>query len=531
MSDQLRFSRRVPDNACNLAWIRIPDPEPLANLSLVETGRYIAENIPLLFLRAAGGDVTGLETLSAGATGLMYLTTYNAVPGSGGLATAISPGTLAYAIPRAGTTAVSPSGFLIQNFTTDMQVFHPDPDETGVWRLKVQDGIIQRTVTLANSDQSWLKNVFAAGDQLIVTYTLPEAQTIPLGTGETIREDAHVLEVSGIIADLVDEHTLQLPHGDLYELRSLRVNEQELIGPSGQLQVSTLTVTGSVPPLGPFTAWDPVAGTLTLDRTLADTDTVVASYRYREFLYLYEGYRDDAGLYHELNLNPSPGHTYDGGRPTAELLNLPLYLYLLPASAYRIRDSFGNADQERKIYSGLRWTNQFLRWERTAASVANTAEASGGLIRDRSTYGVSYFGRAHFISDLPVDSLTTPNLTGATLANLPSAIVLAKLYATAAAGVEAVQVIDARLRGGGLPHELVVGSTPLPGESVREAATYWDESGWDGQPVPLAGVLLVELPSALLSGTNGYQQFTAAEVEALVKSKVAAGIQVVVRYV
>jgi hypothetical protein len=530
MSDILRFSRRVPPDAVNLAWIRIPPLSPLVNLSLVETGKYLTENLDLLSRDSAGISVRGVSGTVNGIADYYYLTTYNVT--SPLPAAATSSGVAAWSVSRTPTTELSPSGFLVDNLTAEIRVLHPEADGTGIWRLRIKDGVVLRRFSLPAADQSWLRQIFSPGDELMLYYSVPECDRMPFAAESDDLLDARVLDLSGMIAERIDEHTLQLPHPDLWAVRSLTVNgEEQIVHPSGQLFVGTLALSGQGPPRGPFTGWDPDQGRVTLTRSLREEDRLVASYRYREPYCLYEGYRSEDGVYHDLNLNPAIGHTYDNGRPTAELLTQPLYLYLLPTAAYRVTRADGTVEQERKIYSGLQFERQFLRWEKTAASIAAQLEQSGEPTRQRASYGHATYGAARFVSDLTVDTLQSFVASGQTLANLPAALVLAKLYVTPAAGIEGVDLVDARRRGGGVPESLVITDPRLPGATRAELETYWDESGWDGQPVPLPGVLLVELPEELLTGASGYQQFTSEEIETLVRSHIAGGIQVLIRYV
>jgi hypothetical protein len=59
----------------------------------------------------------------------------------------------------------------------------------------------------------------------------------------------------------------------------------------------------------------------------------------------------------------------------------------------------------------------------------------------------------------------------------------------------------------------------------------WDIDSWDGQPVMLNGVAVVEVPSAVLTGADGFRAVTAEQVAAAVQRHVAAGIYPIIRYV
>ena len=523
-TEVLRFSRRVPEVGSNLAWIQFPSLDPTENISLVDTAKFIAENINLSWQEAQDRSILGTFINTEGTTGYVLITTYNATPSGGSASGAIATGSATYVVPRLGTTEIIPSGYVVNNYTSEIQVFHPKDNEAGVWRLQIQDGVIVRHHVLKNSDNSWLRNLYNTGDELVLFYSIPEAFRIPY-LEETSFIDSRVLDVSGRVATVIDEHSIQLPDEDLYQVRSLLINGQQLITSESHMisEMSTF-------PAGPFSAWDPLTGRLSLVGSVDEDDEIIVSYRYREFLYSFDGYLDDNGIYHDLDLNPSPGHTYDNGRPSSELLSIPVYIYLVPTAAYRYRSADGLLEQERRIYTANRWTNAFLRWERTEQPVGTVDVIESDPCKKRSTFGHAYFGNAKFVDSVPVDTLSTFSSGGSGLANMPSAIVLAKIYVTSNSQVENVSLIDTRRRGGGVGPKIDPFDITLPGETRRQFQTYWDVSGWDGQPVPLAGVLLVEIPGDVLLGVNGYQQFSQDEIEKIVKSHVAAGVKVIVRY-
>jgi hypothetical protein len=530
MANQLRFSARVPPTAVNLAWVQIPDASPEQNLSLVDAARYIAENINLVSdekINAAGitGDASG-----------NYILTYNPAPAS--LSGAIETGPSGYVYRKVKTQTISPSGWVIKTFTSQIEVLHPEPNEAEVWRVRVKDGLVIRQYRLRADDKSWLSKAFDVGDTLVCYYTLPEVlRSRSYLAGGSRYIDQQIVHKPDLKCTIIDEHTIQLPDEDLVEITSLKVNEEELVT-SGAYQLKIFHEDHSehvVPPIGPFTAWDPENGQVTLSRSLGERDEVTATYRYREHVYTYEGYKDEDNVYHDLDLNPYPGHTYDGGTATSELLKKLVYLYLLPSAAYRIRTAAGAVEQEREIYTGLRFTHYFLRWESVASAEDNDDTDGGGggdvdPCRGRFTYGHSYFGSASFVSQVPQDTLPPAGTTGTGLSFAPSALILAKIYTTAAAQVDNVEVIDTRVRGGGIPEGIEPTDPNLPGDTRKQIESYWDLGGWDGQPVPLAGCCLVELPGDLLTGANGRTQFTSEEIEESVNRHMPAGVKAIVRY-
>ena len=133
--------------------------------------------------------------------------------------------------------------------------------------------------------------------------------------------------------------------------------------------------------------------------------------------------------------------------------------------------------------------------------------------------------------DAGVDVHAVAHITGGGLPGMPSALLLAKIYCTPAFRPESLQLVDTRVRGGGLPEDLDLDHQVLPGDTVREAQTYLDIGGWDGEPVPLAGVVIIDLPAGIRDGTPGYTQFSEAEILEIVNQHCTAGVRAVLRYV
>jgi hypothetical protein len=59
----------------------------------------------------------------------------------------------------------------------------------------------------------------------------------------------------------------------------------------------------------------------------------------------------------------------------------------------------------------------------------------------------------------------------------------------------------------------------------------WDIGSNDGDPVMINGVVVFEVPAAVLTGTNGYRKMTSQQVEEAVQKHVAAGVHWIIRYV
>jgi hypothetical protein len=160
-----------------------------------------------------------------------------------------------------------------------------------------------------------------------------------------------------------------------------------------------------------------------------------------------------------------------------------------------------------------------------------TGEAESGDCSKRSTFGHVTFARAYFVNSLPQDdSLPEDDTVGGGLATLPSALLLAKIHVTPNSHLQNLKLVDTRVRGGGIPVSVNTADVNLPGNTRRQAETYWDIGGWDGVPVPLAGSVLVDLPEGVRNGSSQYAQFTEEEILEIAQRHVAAGVRVLVRY-
>lgn len=105
-------------------------------------------------------------------------------------------------------------------------------------------------------------------------------------------------------------------------------------------------------------------GVLALPVDVAISDTVLVTYYYLEPTIVYNGYyetlSDGTKVYHDLDLNPEYGHTYDNGRDTAELLGYMTTLFMIP-SAIEITDEL--ADGIIATYRACDFgETQLLRW-------------------------------------------------------------------------------------------------------------------------------------------------------------------------
>jgi hypothetical protein len=233
--------------------------------------------------------------------------------------------------------------------------------------------------------------------------------------------------------------------------------------------------------------WNIFTGEITVDYRFSPQDLVYADYYYEMTDYIYKGYSDISNQkFFYLDLNPMPGHFYsdkEGNlRPSIELLDKKVYLYILPSFIYN--EETCEADSpEGCVLRHLIVTNDVT--EETVLNQIYTINAYSIVL-----------GRIS-LSRASVPSLTT--------------------------------CIDARQLGGGFKPEL---SNKLVRSLHKEAESVWDAGCWDGKPYPSNGVIEISLPKGILKvndPVNG--KFTEEEVREIINQYVAYGTYVFVQYV
>ena len=285
-------------------------------------------------------------------------------------------------------------------------------------------------------------------------------------------------------------------------------------GPSGAMPYSSGAPIGSS-----VTALDYKSGVLRTSRQ--GTTPLLVSYASPGDCPL-RGFFDDLGTWRPLDLNPAPLRTYGDGSPTSGWLFRPCFIYAVPSLALALSDQDGIPILPRWVSSaGL--TRSLLRWGRPGGdlstpdgSVFGAASFFGGAQSGASLYGGGQNGVA---TQAPAD------LTEGYLSALPLALID---VSDGLPDVSSVPIQDARVLGGGLGP----GDRPwtFSGPARARAETHWDLSPWDGTD-SVAGRVLVRVPSAYLSGADGMVAFPHAEVEALVRESVAAGIEPILEIV
>jgi len=448
-----------------------------------------------------------------------------------------------------------------RTLTSPMDALDPIEDETGAWHVVIRDGIFKvhtkYTSTIyasADSGKCWVDKVaaeegWAVGTDIGLIYSIPESVTLPYLTGSVasiFNEYGSLTEyglrglpITNEQPQVLDSFRIKTYKNKLYQIDSIKINDKELLNsPIDSIENSSPDAVKGV---------DYENGIVEFTTSIDPADVIEISYRYSQKDYIFRGYYDETlGRYCDLNLNPSYGHTYDNGRDTVELLSSVVYIFLLPSAVY-LYDSI--ASGVIKIRTGLKWTNQFVRWESGPAITLEATYASGigtGTIDDRelalSIYGKARYDKNKFMQTFTADSPTVFKEDGTLGSNVhaggvgslvkwPLALVLAKLYVSPNGTVETVKMIDTRRRGGGVAEDAQLRKIRLTGDQLQAMKGYFDLSTWDGEPAMLNGVIVVELPKGLLDATVGLKEFTEEEIQEIVDSHVAAGVKAIVRYI
>jgi hypothetical protein len=500
----IQYGFQVPSGAVNLAFIQIPPFESQEVASLVSTAGWINEN----------KNSEDYIDLSSNGGVISYTFPY-------------TQATTNYTIPF--DNSVNPPKQILKLISQPIEILSPIEDETGAWHLRFKDGVFHRRMTLdpTESDYSWLRIPTASGgpgfqdgDELVLIYTLPEfnMQTYEIASGAYF-DGSRKIRVVKEDSEIIDSRTLQVSNSNIISIESCNI----MIG-SGTVSVSATIV-------------DPNGLLRIEDRILSESDEVQVTYTYYEDLLTYRGYVDDQGTYHDLDLNPSYGHIYDGGYPTKELINTPVFIYLLPTAAMKIgstREEIDRGDLTTDngtnsfiLYSILNLKINPLRWATEKRGNPNNEYYT---TQDPSSYfGYAQFGVSTF-SDY--ENPVTYLLDGGGFNGLEqSAVLLGEVYVGPNSTLESVKVVDTRSRGGGIPED-PRHSISHNGEFIRieEIETYLDISAWDGRPVTLDGVVVFEFPKQIQDGSGGYPKIPEDKIRMAVEKNLASGILYVIRY-
>jgi hypothetical protein len=516
--------------------------------------------------------------------------------------------------PTVSGTVSSANPFsIVYGVSNSIAIDGAQSDGAGGWRPLIKDGLFERPYVMSGLEPSgsWLWQAgYKQGDSLILTYTLPEYNLSNQWIDPSNPNVLTHLQLENMLrCQSITDNIVSLGRTNIVYLTQLFINGVPIISqlPSGSAAIGNLA--SAFPTI--ISGADPKNGTITLVRSVNETDVIEASFVYQSSRYVYKGYYDGQS-WHDLDLNPSAGHMWDvgtdyRGKSGESLLDSPILLYLIPTSAY---------------YASGSSTGQYLY--KTAFDVA----ASG--------YAPTYSFLRH---------MTGGNSMQGTVPGFPSAVIIGKVFVTSPGTINDIMSMDVRSRGGGLPESVststppvtfteevrceipiasngawtntgamlypndyvtvifnglpvagtgfafsnpvgatIAGITPASGATpayyptpnwklvaaptvnptgsayavapsgmlflttqglngsgfiyatiqiVRKfiSGGIWDEDSWDGDPVMMNGVVIINIPKEVLTGANGYSQLSSAQVEEIVAKHVAAGVLPIIQYV
>lgn len=101
---------------------------------------------------------------------------------------------------------------------------------------------------------------------------------------------------------------------------------------------------------------------------------------------------------------------------------------------------------------------------------------------------------------------------------------LAELFSIQTLVPSDIEMLDVRIRGGGIKEKYIETALSLQ----DELQWYWDVGYWDGQSYPGMGAIIVEIPRKVLAEAGG--DFTRAQVSDIVRKHMAEGCHPIIRY-
>ena len=225
--------------------------------------------------------------------------------------------------------------------------------------------------------------------------------------------------------------------------------------------------------------WDITTGVLTIYEDHKDAVTV--KYTYKEEWYQYNGYYDENGNFIHLDLNPAFGHFYTDNnpyttgdlvvKPTIDLYNKPIYIYIRPQLKVPTNEKVNGFYNDRTLFH----------------TIGEQLKPSHPFIKKDIENGFYKFDDIKLVCIIYIK----PHLD-----------------------IEELTLEDTRTRGGGIREEY-----------EAEEKVLWDIANWDGEPYPINGVVVIELPRSVLN------TFTKKEVLEKINKHIGFGVFPVIRYV
>lgn len=221
-------------------------------------------------------------------------------------------------------------------------------------------------------------------------------------------------------------------------------------------------------------------GIFELEFPITRNDEIYVDYEYEENYYVYRGYyNEETKEYWSLDLNPSVGH----------------YVTLRDTNSDEVQYSQGFSLINKTIYIYMK-------------PVAQLVSTDMGDYRNEGD--IAAHTLFHTFEKIDYD---------------PNIILLAEVRVRPNSNQGSLQVVDSRVRGGGLKPEI---TEAIMQEFEQESFFYWDIGYWDGKPYSENAVVTFRISRSILKEYGG--RFTKADVEERVNKHLGYGIFPIIEF-
>lgn len=268
-------------------------------------------------------------------------------------------------------------------------------------------------------------------------------------------------------------------HPEVLNETTIRVTCTPLFVQFNGEDVTNVKVTVNGKPMR-IKSWASFSGMIELDGAITRNDEIYVDYIYEEDSFEYRGYYNaEDDHFWALDLNPSKGHfstiidPLDGEIkevPSFSLLNKIVYIYLKPSTKITL-DEDGNELPSEVI---------------ATSTIFHTFEK----IQDTR------------------------------------AVLLAEIRVRPNSNQSNIELIDTRVRGGGLKKEI---TKAIMQEFEAESVHYWDIGYWDGEPYPENAVVSIRLTRSVLKEYGG--TFTRPEIEEKLEKYLGYGVLPIIEFI
>lgn len=237
------------------------------------------------------------------------------------------------------------------------------------------------------------------------------------------------------------------------------------------------------------------------------------------------GYFDDLGKWRGLDLNPCSDRVYDNGKSTSDWLLYPCVIFIIPSLVCALTDVFGNTIAPQWVSSST-FTRSCLRWGQSNSAISSVLDSSS--FGESSLFADAVLGSSLYSSSGGASGVVSGN-DADIFEGYRSATPIALIDINSGLPFPSSDLLhDVRKLGGGLSPQ----NKPwtFRGAAKERVNTHWDISPWDGND-SIAGKVLVRIPSAYLTGSDGMVAWTQSEIENVVNQTLAAGIEAVIQIV